>query len=92
MLKLLNLFCFLLILAQETHERFPKLGQIEAWDELGSGETEEGGSADCDDEDGCQASGDGQSQNCKYLYTRAVALFKRTLHYVVRTIISDDLQ
>lgn len=48
---------------QETHEAFPKLGQIETWDELGSGETEEGGSGDCDDEDGCQASGDGQSQN-----------------------------
>lgn len=45
---------------QETHERFPKLGQMEAWDELGSGE--EGSSTDCDDEDGCQASGDGQSQ------------------------------
>ncbi|XP_076602135.1 glypican-5 isoform X1 [Chaetodon auriga] len=47
---------------QETQERFPKLGQMEAWDELGSGETEEGSSTDCDDEDGCQASGDGQTQ------------------------------
>lgn len=37
---------------------------MEPWDELGSGE-EEGSSADCDDEDGCQASGDGQSQNCE---------------------------
>ncbi|CAL1579731.1 unnamed protein product [Knipowitschia caucasica] len=43
---------------QETHERFPNLGQIEAWDELASGEVEEG-STDCDDEDGCQASGEG---------------------------------
>ncbi|XP_049602802.2 glypican-5 isoform X2 [Syngnathus scovelli] len=44
---------------QETQERFPNLGQMEAWEELGSGEME-GSSADCDDEDGCQASGDGQ--------------------------------
>ncbi|XP_039671528.1 glypican-5 isoform X2 [Perca fluviatilis] len=47
---------------QETQERFPKLGQMEAWDELGSGETEESSTTDCDDEDGCQASGDGQDQ------------------------------
>ncbi|XP_049453984.1 glypican-5 isoform X2 [Epinephelus fuscoguttatus] len=47
---------------QETQERFPKLGQMEAWDELGSGEIEEGSTTDCDDEDGCQASGDGQDQ------------------------------
>ncbi|XP_029309997.1 glypican-5 isoform X2 [Cottoperca gobio] len=45
---------------QETQEKFPKLGQMGAWDELGSGETEEGSTTDCDDEDGCQASGDGQ--------------------------------
>ncbi|XP_026231196.1 glypican-5-like isoform X2 [Anabas testudineus] len=45
---------------QETQEKFPNLGQIEAWDELSSGETEEGSTTDCDDEDGCQASGDGQ--------------------------------
>ncbi|XP_071346516.1 glypican-5 isoform X2 [Trachinotus anak] len=44
---------------QETQERFPKLGQVEAWDELGSGERDEGSTTDCDDEDGCQASGDG---------------------------------
>uniref|UniRef100_UPI0037E7D182 glypican-5-like isoform X2 n=1 Tax=Semicossyphus pulcher TaxID=241346 RepID=UPI0037E7D182 len=47
---------------QETQERFPKLDQMEAWDELGSGETEEGSTTDCDDEDGCQASGDDQGQ------------------------------
>ncbi|KAM8839523.1 glypican-5-like isoform 1-T1 [Synchiropus picturatus] len=47
---------------QETHDRFPKLGQVEAWEELGSGETQEGSTTDCDDEDGCQASGDGQDQ------------------------------
>lgn len=46
---------------QETHERFPNLDQIEAWDELASGEVEEG-STDCDDEDGCQGSGDGQER------------------------------
>lgn len=66
-LRLLNFCHFLFIILQETHEAFPKLGQIDTWDELGSGETEEGGSTDCDDEDGCQASGDGQSQNCKCL-------------------------
>ncbi|XP_022050668.2 glypican-5 isoform X1 [Acanthochromis polyacanthus] len=48
---------------QETHEKFPKLGQMEAWDELGSGEIEEGSTTDCDDEDGCQSSGDGQEKN-----------------------------
>ncbi|XP_061694913.1 glypican-5-like [Syngnathoides biaculeatus] len=44
---------------QETQEKFPNLGQTEVWEELGSGETE-GSAADCDDEDGCQASGDSQ--------------------------------
>ncbi|XP_035490780.2 glypican-5 isoform X1 [Scophthalmus maximus] len=44
---------------RETQERFPKLDQVEAWDELGSGRSE-GSSIGCDDEDGCQASGDGQ--------------------------------
>nr|XP_020451562.1 glypican-5-like isoform X5 [Monopterus albus] len=47
---------------QEIQESFPKLGQIEAWDELSSGETEEGSTTDCDDEDGCQASGDSQEK------------------------------
>ncbi|XP_060940712.1 glypican-5-like [Limanda limanda] len=44
---------------QETQERFPKLDQVEDWDELGSGKSE-GSSTGCDDEDGCQASGDGE--------------------------------
>ncbi|KAK2822363.1 hypothetical protein Q5P01_022428 [Channa striata] len=48
--------------SQETQERFPNLGQMEAWDELSSGETEEGSTTECDDEDGCQASGDGQEK------------------------------
>ncbi|XP_028987877.1 glypican-5 isoform X2 [Betta splendens] len=48
--------------SQETQERFPTLGEIEAWDELSSGETEEGSAMDCDDEDGCQASGDDEDQ------------------------------
>ncbi|XP_061776076.1 glypican-5 isoform X2 [Nerophis ophidion] len=43
---------------QETQERFPNLGQTEAWEDLGSGASE-GSATDCDDEDGCQASGDG---------------------------------
>ncbi|XP_037315094.2 glypican-5 isoform X2 [Pungitius pungitius] len=47
---------------EETQDMFPQLGQMEAWDELGSGEAEEGSTTDCDDEDGCQASGDGQDQ------------------------------
>ncbi|KAF7658966.1 hypothetical protein LDENG_00005220 [Lucifuga dentata] len=47
---------------QETQEKFPKLGQMEVWEELGSGETEEGSTTDCDDEDGCQASGDGKDK------------------------------
>lgn len=42
---------------QETYERFPNLSDFEAWDELASGDEEEG-STDCDDEDGCQASGE----------------------------------
>lgn len=45
---------------QETHEKFPKLDQMEAWDDLGSGEEEGGSATECDDEDGCQASGDGE--------------------------------
>ncbi|XP_071386925.1 glypican-5-like [Centroberyx affinis] len=47
---------------QETQENFPGLGQREVWEELGSGETEEGSTTDCDDEDGCQASGDGKDK------------------------------
>lgn len=48
---------------QETQDKFPKLGEMEAWDELGSGEAEEGSTTDCDDEDGCQASGEGPGHN-----------------------------
>ncbi|XP_077581107.1 glypican-5-like isoform X2 [Stigmatopora nigra] len=44
---------------QETQDKFPNLGQLETWEELGSAETE-GSTSDCDDEDGCQTSGDGQ--------------------------------
>ncbi|XP_061654361.1 glypican-5 isoform X3 [Phyllopteryx taeniolatus] len=54
---------------QETQEKFPNLGQMEAWEELGSGETE-GSATDCDDEDGCQASGDSQDTT----YGRSVGL------------------
>ncbi|KAM4551402.1 glypican-5-like isoform 2-T2 [Odontesthes bonariensis] len=46
---------------QETQEKFPHLGDMEAWEELGSGE-EEGSTTDCDDEDGCQSSGDGHEK------------------------------
>ncbi|KAM4727714.1 glypican-5-like [Anableps anableps] len=44
---------------QETQEKFPNLKEIEVWEELGSGE-EQGSTTDCDDEDGCQSSGDGE--------------------------------
>uniref|UniRef100_A0A1A7XC26 Glypican 5 n=1 Tax=Iconisemion striatum TaxID=60296 RepID=A0A1A7XC26_9TELE len=47
---------------QETEDKFPKLGQMDVWDELGSG-GEEGSSTECDDEDGCQSSGDGEENN-----------------------------
>ncbi|XP_027877078.1 glypican-5 isoform X2 [Xiphophorus couchianus] len=47
---------------QETQEKFPNLNEIEVWEELGSG-GEHGSTADCDDEDGCQSSGDGDEQN-----------------------------
>ncbi|KAM6919124.1 glypican-5-like isoform 2-T2 [Xenentodon cancila] len=45
---------------QETQEGFPQLGQMDGWEEFGSGEEE--GSTECDDEDGCQSSGDGQEK------------------------------
>ncbi|XP_024129825.1 glypican-5 isoform X2 [Oryzias melastigma] len=44
---------------QETLERFPDLEELE---EFGSGE-EDGSTEECDDEDGCQNSGDGQEGN-----------------------------
>ncbi|XP_015228741.1 PREDICTED: glypican-5-like isoform X2 [Cyprinodon variegatus] len=47
---------------QETQEKFPELGEIEIWEELGSGE-EQGSTTDCDDEDGCQSSGDGEEHD-----------------------------
>lgn len=75
----------LFFLLQETQERFPKLGQMEPWDELGSGEAEEGGSTECDDEDGCQASGDGQSQSCESHTNRSHAALQRVLpHFVCK--------
>uniref|UniRef100_A0A3P9I0Q8 Glypican 5c n=1 Tax=Oryzias latipes TaxID=8090 RepID=A0A3P9I0Q8_ORYLA len=46
---------------QETLERFPQLEEIEDWEGFGSGK-EEGSTMDCDDEDGCQSSGDGQER------------------------------
>lgn len=50
---------------QYTEEMFPELAEMEDWEELGSGEREEGSTTECDDEDGCQASGDGQDKRCK---------------------------
>uniref|UniRef100_A0A3Q2PUK3 Glypican-5-like n=1 Tax=Fundulus heteroclitus TaxID=8078 RepID=A0A3Q2PUK3_FUNHE len=47
---------------QETLEKFTNLSEIAVWEELGSGE-EQGSTADCDDEDGCQSSGDGAEHN-----------------------------
>ncbi|XP_031415649.1 glypican-5 isoform X2 [Clupea harengus] len=43
--------------SQEIEESMPGLGHREAWVETGSGIVE--GSGECDDEDGCQGSGDG---------------------------------
>ncbi|KAJ3594688.1 hypothetical protein NHX12_003995, partial [Muraenolepis orangiensis] len=50
----------------ETQENFPELDQNTSMDELGSGEVEESSATDCDDEDGCQASGDAQDETCMY--------------------------
>ncbi|XP_039457555.1 glypican-5 isoform X2 [Oreochromis aureus] len=47
----------------DTEEMFPELAEMEAWEELSSGEREEGSTTECDDEDGCQASGDGQDKH-----------------------------
>ncbi|CAL8312826.1 unnamed protein product, partial [Gadus morhua 'NCC'] len=49
---------------QETQESFPDMDQNSSWDDLGSGEVEESSGTDCDDEDGCQASGDGKDMTC----------------------------
>ncbi|CAL8323653.1 unnamed protein product [Arctogadus glacialis] len=50
---------------QETQESFPDMDQNSSWDDLGSGEVEEGSGTDCDDEDGCQASGDGKDMTLR---------------------------
>ncbi|KAM6948318.1 glypican-5 [Aplochiton taeniatus] len=50
---------------QEVQESLPALGQREMWEELGSGEAEEGSATDCDDEDGCQGSGETTDQTCE---------------------------
>lgn len=55
---------------------------MEPWDELGSGE-EEGSSTDCDDEDGCQASGDRQSQNRESHTNCLDAALQRILSHIV---------
>ncbi|XP_026004741.1 glypican-5 isoform X1 [Astatotilapia calliptera] len=47
----------------DTEEMFPELAEMEDWEELGSGKREEGSTTECDDEDGCQASGDGQDKH-----------------------------
>ncbi|XP_063074605.1 glypican-5 isoform X2 [Engraulis encrasicolus] len=44
--------------SEEIEESMPGLGHREPWVEAGSGSVPEG-SAECDDEDGCQGSGDG---------------------------------
>ncbi|KAM9439246.1 glypican-5 isoform 1-T1 [Clarias gariepinus] len=41
---------------QETQQRMPGLGHRDSWEDLGSGEDSSG---ECDDEDGCQGSGEG---------------------------------
>ncbi|XP_076149890.1 glypican-5 isoform X2 [Alosa pseudoharengus] len=47
--------------SQEIQESMPGLGHGEAWVEAGSGGVE--GSAECDDEDGCQGSGTGHRES-----------------------------
>lgn len=47
---------------------------MDPWDELGSGEADEGSTTDCDDEDGCQASGEGPGQT---LHTEAKTIGKQ---------------
>ncbi|KAG5286588.1 hypothetical protein AALO_G00016610 [Alosa alosa] len=47
--------------SQEIQESMPGLGHREAWVETGSGVVE--GSAECDDEDGCQGSGTGHRES-----------------------------
>ena len=54
---ILMLLCVCVCVFQEIQERMPGLGQRETRGDLGSGEMEDG-SGDCDDEDGCQGSGD----------------------------------
>lgn len=62
---------------QDTEEMFPELAEMEDWEELGSGEREEGSTTECDDEDGCQASGDGQDKHCKsHLSMQKHSLYK----------------
>lgn len=50
---------------QEVQENMPELGQQGAWEGLGSGDSEDGASGDCDDEDGCQGSGDGTARTTR---------------------------
>ncbi|XP_017287988.1 glypican-5 isoform X2 [Kryptolebias marmoratus] len=54
---------------QETEEKFPNLGHMDIWEELGSGE-EDGSTTDCDDEDGCQSSGDGPKNKIEEVLPR----------------------
>ncbi|XP_046732039.1 glypican-5 isoform X2 [Silurus meridionalis] len=45
---------------QEIQQHMPALGHRDSWEDLGSGE---GSSGDCDDEDGCQGSGEGTTKS-----------------------------
>ncbi|GAA6099974.1 glypican-5 isoform X1 [Tachysurus ichikawai] len=46
---------------QEIQQHMPGMGQRDSWD-LGSGEDSSG---ECDDEDGCQGSGEGTTKSCE---------------------------
>ncbi|KAI1882991.1 hypothetical protein AGOR_G00240620 [Albula goreensis] len=52
---------------QEMEDSIPGFGTRGAWAEIGSGTTD--GSADCDDEDGCQGSGEGNVQTSHEAHT-----------------------
>ncbi|KAL6468225.1 hypothetical protein MHYP_G00239020 [Metynnis hypsauchen] len=53
MLAVKLVFC--LDVSQEIQESMPGFGRRESWEDLGSGEENSG---ECDDEDGCQGSGE----------------------------------
>lgn len=83
------IFLFFFFFVQETLGTFPKLEQMEAWEELGSGAPEEGSTTDCDDEDGCQASGDGEDKTCKYIYVHKHTHLYSSISFILFALITS---